>query len=113
MCPPSGAWLCVVGVNVEHEQLSVLAALAKRFVKDQCKFLYVFADAAGELPNQLRELAGGPASNEATLLVVNRKKRKVQSLRALDEGRARSFLESVFSGTGKWTQYDEHKLPEK
>ncbi len=47
------------------------------------------------------------------LAVVNRKKHKVSVLSGeLTETRARTFLESLFSGTGSWTALPEQARDE-
>ncbi len=113
VCPPLGPWLCVIGVDIDSVHLPLMASLAKRFVKDQCRFLYFFSDAKSDLVDQLRDFVGrGSGATGATLLVLNRKRHKLLSLRAaLEETPARTFLENVLSGTGNWAPYDDAKLP--
>ncbi len=98
LCPVDAPFLCVVGVHVAGKE-ETMTELAKRFVKDRMRFMHVpegAAAAAGGVTALLRSAATVPS-----LVVVNRKKSKWT---VGDLEHARVFLETVLSGSGKWTE---------
>jgi hypothetical protein len=96
--------LCVIAINARPADVDVVSSLATRFVKDQCKFVHFEKDAHDEVHTRLRSLLPPTQSSQPSLLVLNRKRQKYTVLNGeMDEAHARTFLESVLSGSGTWT----------
>jgi thiol-disulfide isomerase/thioredoxin len=96
LCPIDAPFLCVVGIHVDGKQ-ETMTELAQRFLKDRVRFMHV-AD-AGEAAGVVALLRG--AASAPSLVVVNRKKSKWT---VGDLEHARVFLETVLSGSGKFTE---------
>ena len=101
LCPVNGAFLCVVGVHVRDGE--GMTELAKRFAKDRLRFMHVLESEPGD-SEAIRAMRS--ASETAAVVVVNRRKGK-WSVGQM-EG-ARPFLETILSGSGKWSEQNAMK----
>lgn len=94
LCPVNGQYLCAVGVHLADPK-KTMDEFAKQFAKDHLRFFHLAeASEHNDLFNHLRSVATGPS-----VLVVNRKREKMAIGSA-----TKTFLDSLVSGSGKWTQ---------
>lgn len=106
ICSPTGAWLCVIGVDINTGHLPLLADAAKRFSKDPGKFMYLFPDTVGPFEDAVRRVAHGSTSGPA-LVVLNRKKHRIIRLEdAFEATKLGTFLEGIFSGSAGSTKWE-------
>lgn len=103
LCPKSGDYLCVVGMNVDEKGLKVLEKLAGLFVRDRFKMMYFLSsEKDSEINNKLKKEMNGSKVN--SVVVLNRRKGRVSERDGglENEDNARTFLESIISGSGRF-----------